>query len=534
MSSTQEFFNRAKRRTADRGLRLLKQGRRGFWGLLFSRTGFLLVLIAVQAAFLFLLAYRLAGYATDYIFVWMAVSVPIVLALINSRMDSSAKITWLFLILVLPVLGVLLLLYTKYDIGHRKLKRSAREIVRTTRHAIRQDPGTWERLRYLHPETAGIARFLARTGCYPVYEASGVKYFPMAEPAFEDMLDRLERAKKFIYLEYFIIEEGIMWGRILEILAKKAAEGLDVRVLYDGTCEFSRLPGDYPEKLRALGIRCRVFSPACPFLTTRFNFRDHRKIMVIDGETAYTGGFNLADEYINLHCPYGVWKDAEVRITGRAVATFTLIFLQMWADEQEIDSLPDARLSSPDDPSGTGFVIPFADNPMDSYKVGESVYLSILNRAHHYVHIMTPYLILDGELETALRLASSLGIDVKIIVPGKNDNPFADALARSHYLGLLEAGVKIYEYTPGFVHSKVCTSDGGRAFVGTINLDYRSLYHHFECGVFLREADCISDIEADFQATLRQCRRITRRSVRREKTGRRLLGAVLKVIAPLM
>lgn len=534
MSSAEEFLRKAGRKTADRGLRLLKKGKRSAWSLVFSRTGLITLLIAAQLALFAMLAWKLSGYASEYLFLSIAVALPVILGLINSRMDASAKLTWLVLIMLVPVLGIMLLVHSHFDIGHRKLKRKASAIIAATKHALAQDEAVRERLRREHPETEGVARYIAKTGCYPVWDGASARYFPQAEPAFEALLEDLRGARKFIFLEYFIIEEGLMWGRILEILAEKAAAGLDVRVLYDGTCEFARLPSDYPEKLGRLGIRCQEFSPILPFVSTRFNYRDHRKITVIDGRVAYTGGFNLADEYINRGCELGRWKDAGIRIEGDAAASFTLMFLQMWADEKELAALDMAKYRAEKAPDARGFLIPFGDSPVDRYRVGESVYMSILNRAHHYVHIMTPYLILDAEMETALRLAAELGVDVKIILPGTNDNLFADALARSHYRALLESGVKLYEYTPGFIHSKVFVSDGGRAVVGTINLDYRSLSHHFECGVFLRDAPCIREIEADFDATLKECRRITRRAVRKEKRSIRLLGILLKVIAPLM
>ena len=532
MSSAEQFLRRAGRKTADRGLRLLKQGKRGVWSLIFSRTGLIVLLLAAQLALFVMIAWRLSAYASDYLFVSLAIAIPVMLGLINSRMDTSAKITWLVLIMLLPVIGILLLIYTKFDIGHRKLKRKVSEIIALTRRAIPQDESVMERLRHTHPDTAGVARYIAGNGCYPVYDGTDARYFAKTEEALEALLADLDAAQKTIYLEYFIIEEGLMWGRVLEVLAKKAAAGLDVRVMFDGTCEFARLPSDYPERLEALGIKCRKFSPLRPFISTRFNYRDHRKITAIDGRVAWTGGFNLADEYINIGCSLGRWKDAGLRLEGDAARSLELMFLQMWGDMEELSALklPEAVKSE----KAAGFVLPFGDNPVGRSRVGESVYLSILNRAHHYVHIMTPYLILGSEMEMGLKLAAELGVDVKIILPGKSDNVFANALAHSHYKSLLESGVKLYEYKPGFVHAKVFVSDRDRAVVGTINLDYRSLSHHFECGVLLRDAPCIREIDADFNATLRECERVTLRSARKEKPATRLLGALLKVIAPLM
>ena len=326
-----------------------------------------------------------------------------------------------------------------------------------------------------------------------------------------------------------------MWGRVLEILADKAAAGVDVRIMYDGACEFALLPHDYPGRLNALGIKCKMFAPLSPFISTHYNYRDHRKILVIDGHTAFNGGVNLADEYINEITRFGHWKDTAVMLKGEAVRSFTLMFLQMWGiDEREID--PSGFLSYPAFPreEAKGYVIPYGDCPLDNDKLGERVYMDILNRSLRYVHIMTPYLILDGEMETALKFAAERGVEVTLILPGIPDKKIPYALAKTHYASLLESGVKIYEYTPGFVHAKVFVSDSREAVVGTINLDYRSLYHHFECATYMYGTDCIAKIEEDFQDTLARCRQVTMDTVRREKWPVKLTGLLMKAIAPLM
>lgn len=304
--------------------------------------------------------------------------------------------------------------------------------------------------------------------------------------------------------------------------------------MYDGTCEFSTLPHDYPKRLQALGIQCKMFAPATPFLSTHYNYRDHRKILVIDGHTAFNGGVNLADEYINHIQRFGHWKDTAVMLKGKAVSSFTLMFLQMWNIDEKNPKF-DPYLTYPATSKDTkGFVLPYGDCPLDDDKVGERVYMDILNRAKDYVHIMTPYLILDGEMETALKFAAERGVDVTLILPGISDKKAAHALAKTHYRSLLASGVKIFEYTPGFVHAKVFVADDKEAVVGTINLDYRSLYHHFECATYMYQTGCITDIEEDFQATLAKCRQVTPETVRQEKLSMKLMGFVLKTIAPLM
>ena len=270
-------------------------------------------------------------------------------------------------------------------------------------------------------------------------------------------------------------------------------------------------------------------------MSTHYNYRDHRKILVIDGHTAFNGGVNLADEYINHIDRFGHWKDTAVMLKGDAVKSFTLMFLQMWGISEkhpEFERFLDYPTLPPEDTAG--FVIPYGDCPLDNDKVGERVYMDLLNRARRYVHIMSPYLILDGELETALKFAAERGVDVKLILPGVPDKPAPYALAKTHYSSLLASGVKIYEYTPGFVHAKVFVCDDWEAVVGTINLDYRSLYHHFECATYLCGTDCIPEIEADFQSTLAKCREVTAETVRHEKWTRKLTGFLMKVVAPLL
>ena len=296
--------------------------------------------------------------------------------------------------------------------------------------------------------------------------------------------------------------------------------------------ELSTLTHDYPKRMANLGIKCKAFAPVTPFLSTYYNYRDHRKILVIDGKTAFTGGINFADEYINRRERFGYWKDSAVMLKGEAVRSFTLMFLQMW-NISEKEPEWDKWLAPVDTEKCSGFVMPYADCPLDDDRVGENVYIDILNRATSYVHIMTPYLILDGELENAIKYAAQRGIDVKIILPGVPDKKMAFALAKTHYKELTKAGVKLYEYTPGFVHSKIFVCDDEKAVVGTINLDYRSLYHHFECAAYMYKTSCITDIEADFLQTLEKCREVTLETIKKEKVFYKISGQILKFVAPL-
>ena len=519
----------------NKGLSLLKAGRKGVLSIVFSRTAIIVLLLALQVLALFGV-FRWFGDFLPHIFGGTVLfSVAMVLYLLNSRLDASAKLTWLLVITLLPVFGALMYLFTQSDLGHRTLRNRAADMMEQTKDLLTTPAGTMERLEQQAPGAASLARYLDRCGSFPVYENTAVTYFPLGEKKFEELLRQLEQAERFIFLEYFIVDEGLMWGRILEILARKAAQGVDVRVMYDGTCELSTLPRDYPKRLRKLGIRCKPFAPIAPFVSTHYNYRDHRKILVIDGHTAFTGGVNLADEYINHIVKHGHWKDTAVMLQGEAARSFTLMFLQMWnLDEKTPDFSIVSEIPAAVSPKTKGFVIPYGDCPVDADHVGEQVYIDILNRAQRYVHVMSPYLILDGELESALTFAAKRGVDVRLILPGIPDKSFPYALAFTHYPALLDAGVKIGEYTPGFVHAKVFVSDDAEAVVGTINLDYRSLYHHFECAAYLRDVPCIPQIQEDFEDTWSKCRMVTRESIRKGSFSRWLCGVVLKPLAPLM
>ena len=520
----------------DGGIRLLRKGQKGLIHAIFSRFGLVLVLLVLQFGALFSLMRWFSNLLPHYLGGTLLVTAAMMVYLLNQDMNNSVRIPWLVVTALAPVLGVLLFCYTKEDVGHRMLKKRLLELEGQTRTQLPQDQKASTALDADCPGAASLAQYLrGRGGGFPVYENTQVTYFPSGEAKFAALLPQLESATQYIFLEYFIIDEGLMWGRILEILARKAAQGVDVRVMYDGTCEFSTLPRDYPRRLEALGIQCKVFAPVTPFVSTHYNYRDHRKILVVDGRVGFTGGVNLADEYINHIEKYGRWKDAAVMLEGEGVRTMTALFLQMWSIQREPEFAQFLTRPLPET-QANGFVIPYGDCPLDGERVGEMVYIDLLNRARRSVHIITPYLILDGELETALRFAAERGVDVHLILPGKPDKWFAYALAKTHYLPLLSSGVKISEWVPGFTHAKVMIMDGQEAVVGTINLDYRSLYHHFENAVWMRGVDCLPRIEADFQDTLAQCRTVepTRQSVWQGKKLLHLVGMVLKFIAPLI
>lgn len=518
-------------------MNLLKKGKRGLFNIIFSRLGLILIMFLLNILLFLYVILKLYDKFMLPVLGSMAVFVAImIIYLFNAEYEADVKLTWLVFIILFPVTGSLFLLYTKLDIGHRAVKMWMSQMLKDTDGILRQSEDTMEQVKKESPESAAIAGYIRRTGCYPIYDNTKVSYFPSGEDKFAELVRQLKDAEHFIFLEYFIIEEGKMWGSILKILSEKVKEGVEVRVLYDGTCEFSTLPHDYPKRLRKLGIQCKMFSPLTPFVSTHYNYRDHRKILVIDGHTAFTGGVNLADEYINEKEKYGHWKDTALMLKGEAVKSFTLMFLQMWNDNGKSSEFQKYLSYSAYNrqEESKGYVIPYGDSPLDSDKVGERVYMDILNQAEKYVHIMSPYLILDGEMQAALTFAAERGVEVKLILPGIPDKKIPYALAKTHYKALLKSGVQIYEYTPGFVHAKVFVSDDSRAVVGTINMDYRSFYHHFECAAYLYGKECIYDIEQDFEETIKQCLKVTMDTVKKEKWHVKLTGWLMKSVAPLL
>ena len=516
----------------------MKEKIRGLWKVLFGRTTIFILLILIQGLILFggfvvigskvLIANNIFG----------VLSVIIIIYLFNARLNTSFKLMWILLIVATPVLGVPFYIYTRLQPGTKYIVSQLEKQYLQQRNYLIPDSDTVDRLAADIGKEYGIIKYLYEEGHYPVYDNCGVEYFPLGEDKHDELLRQLQRAREFIFLEYFIIDKGEMWDSVLHILKQKVREGVEVRVMYDGTNTMLRLPKDYPVKLRAHGIKCKVFSPMKPFLTTHHNNRDHRKIVVIDGHTAFTGGVNLADEYINRKERFGHWKDTAIMVKGRAVDSFTLMFLQMWNIDSKTPENYDRYMfhGMKDDGSVTygGYIVPYGDSPLDEEEVGKKVYLDILNRANDYVHIMTPYLILDEEMTNALIFAAQRGIDVKIILPHVPDKKYAYYLARTHYMELIEGGVQVYEYNPGFVHAKVFTSDDMKAVVGTINLDFRSLFLHFECAAYIWNSPVVEDIESDFNSTLENCRLITLKDCRNYSLFGKICGKALRLIAPLM
>ena len=351
---------------------------------------------------------------------------------------------------------------------------------------------------------------------------------------FPVLVRELKQAKKYIFIEYFIINDGVMWQTILNILEKKAAEGVDVRLIYDGFGCLTTLPHKYYEELQKKGIKCQVFNPFRPILNIIQNNRDHRKLCIIDGWVGFTGGINLADEYINQKARFGHWKDCGILVRGKAVWSMTVMFLSLWGyvDRSEED-VSRFRADYPEKRGGTGFLQPFADSPLDNEDVGATILQSVISSAQERMWIMTPYLILDDKMTTALCVAAKTGVDVRIITPGIPDKWYVHAVTRANYEELTRAGVRIFEYTPGFIHSKVYLADTKQAVVGTVNLDFRSLYLHFEDAVYLYDTTVNAQVQADFEETLPQCREITAEQCRHTHLTQRV-RSLLRLLAPRM
>ena len=510
---------------------------RGLFRLIFGRTAFVILFLAIQIGILFS-AFRWLDMHTMYV-VFILLSAFAIIYIFNEPINSSFKLAWIVPVLVIPVFGVLLYIFVQLQPQTKLLTKRLKKTIGETAPYLEQEKPVKEKLAAGSMAGSRLADYMRNYAGFPVYGNTYVEYFPLGEDKFQALLRELEKAEHFIFLEYFIVERGYMWDSILNVLEKKARQGVEVRVMYDGMCCLMLLPYHYPRELEKRGIRCKMFSPIKPTLSTHQNNRDHRKIVVIDGHTAFTGGVNLADEYINKKERFGHWKDTAIMLKGDGVKSFTMMFLQMWnvterKKEDYAAYLPAEayRFAPGEEPSG--FVLPYGDSPMDREQVGKQVYLDILDRAENYVHIMTPYLILDDEMENALCYAAKRGVDVRIIMPHIPDKKYAYLLARTYYPELIAAGVKIYEYTPGFVHAKVFVSDDEKAVVGTINLDFRSLYLHFECAAYMYRNRVVKDIERDYEETLEKCSLITMESCRKYNWAGRAAGRMLRLIAPLM
>ena len=466
-------------------------------------------------------------------YVLNVLSFSIVIWLVRKYDNPNYKIAWIIIILLLPLFGGLFYLLwgnTPFNRARTQHKYEPKAPEFTDYMRI---PATAE-LEKQNPRHAARARYIASLNGMPAWTNTEVHYFRVGEEMFASMCDELRQAKKFIFFEYFIIEEGLMWNTILGILRRKVREGVDVRVIYDDVGSIATLPTHYDRYLATLGIRAVRFNRFVPTLNTYLNYRNHRKMMIIDGNVSYMGGINLADEYINRKVRFGHWKDTGIMLRGEGTANMTSLFLQMWEyvtgePVPPLDGyLPTTKLP-PD-----GYVQPFADSPLDDINIGESTYLQIIHNARKYVYITTPYLVLDNEMITALTIAAESGVDVRILTPGIPDKKLVYMITRSYYQQLHRAGVKIYEYRPGFLHAKCIVSDDDTAVVGTINMDFRSFFLHFECATCFYNSSVVGAVKQDILETINVSRRIDDMWLHNVSWVRSIVASVLRLFAPLL
>ena len=502
----------------------------------FRRRLLIISILLVQLIFFVFVVIGTGRYYYYANYILNGFSVIVCIYILNKNKKSAYKLTWIFLILLFPIFGGVVYVFFHTQSSPKKLRRKMAEQEQRTHPLFYYAGDTLPELAVKHKECLPQASYLQNYAGYPLYKNTQTVYFNSGASFFKRALVEMEKAEKYIFLEFFILRQGDMLNPILELLSKKAAQGLDIRILYDDLGCFMTLPPNFNSNMEQKGIKCMVFNRFKPILSSLQNNRDHRKIISIDGKTAFTGGMNLADEYINVQERFGHWKDAAIMIQGEAAWSLTLIFLQMWNLEKKEESDLGALYPWKDEPcpiASDGYVQPYGDSPIDDENVGEHVYIQIINNAKEYVYINTPYLVVDDNLLTALALSAKSGVDVRIITPHRWDKWVVAVASRSYYRQLIQTGVKIYEYTNGFNHSKTFVSDDRVATVGTTNLDYRSLYLHFECGVWMYKTASIKDVKEDFLNTLPACKEITLKDCARN-AAQRITQDVLRIFAPLM
>ena len=537
---TKERIRARARVTKDRTKATLRRGKQSIFSriakIIFHRVFFVSLGILLQLLIMAVPIIWFARYVALFYFVYIIIAIIAVLKIISSRYQSAYKISWVVLVLAVPMFGGLMYLFY----GGNKIGKRARRKMNRQEESVRtfmghSDPAVRAELEEQGSVAATQARYLEDASFCPPHLHTETTYFPLGDDMFVAIKRELERAERFIFLEYFIIRPGIMWDEILEILRRKVAQGVDVRVMYDDVGCLYTLPANYDRTLQQMGIACQVFNRYRPVVTLRLNNRDHRKILIIDGNVGFTGGINLADEYINQLERFGHWKDTGVMLRGEAVWNFTVMFLSAWDYSRDIVEDFDKFRPTlpPESVPNDGVVQPYDDSPLDDRPVGAIVYHNLISKAAQYVYITTPYLVVDDDMTSALCVAAQSGVDVRIITPHIPDKKIVFELTRAHYQILLESGVRIFEYTPGFIHAKNFVVDDRFATVGTINLDYRSLYLHFECGVWMSESSAVQDVRRDFLETQAKCQEVSLEDAKEFSRHKRLYHAMLRAFASL-
>lgn len=502
-----------------------------FQKVLVSRITFVSIALIFQIGILWFFSTYFQNIAKPTFAVLRIVSIFVIFTVLNQIKNPSIAMTWIVFIVIAPVFGSLVYLL----FGSKKPGRKMCRAFKRTESRLKgwADGGMDEKeLKEENEEVFEKSAYLRGQG-FPVYKNTEVKYFSLGDEAFPHMLSELEKAEKFIFMEYFILEEGEMFDKILQILEKKAKDGVDVRIIYDDVGSLFTLPNKYHEILEKKGIKCFAFNPFVPVISSVMNNRNHRKIMVIDSRVAFTGGVNIADEYINKKEKYGHWKDNCMMLKGEGAKEFTFFFLQMWNTYQKNKEDVSVFFPTVGAKEEDVYVQPFSDTPVDDELVGENIFIDAISNSKKYVYIFTPYLIPDTVLLRSLTLAAKRGVDVRIFVPGIPDKKTVYAMTKSFYAPLISEGVKIYKYLPGFLHAKGFVADGNIACVGTVNMDFRSMYHHFECGCIIYGEKAVQEIEEDFNNTLKKCERIKLKKMKKSIFPV-AIRAIMRLVAPLM
>ena len=503
---------------------------------LFSRYMFCALAILLEIALLFTLFVDLAKYSLSFIATWLVLSILAVLRIVNQNTNPEFRLTWIVVVMCVPYIGIFLY----FTLSRRKLSRKDSEIMRVVMHRpgmMGESPVSLVAFSGRYPTYGGqVLSVIHDDPLARLCSATRSDYYTMGADMYCDMLRDIKAAESFIFLEYFIIEKGVMWDEILAVLREKVKCGVDVRVIYDDIGCMSTLPSHYDRTLQRYGIKCCRFASVTPRVTIANNNRDHRKILVVDGKISYTGGINIADEYIGERVRFGVWKDGGIRLEGEAVTVFTRMFLTAWElttrEHEDISRYLEVCHSVPSD---GGYYLPFGTGPAPVYSEhgGKNALLNMINGSTRYLYITTPYLIIDFDLTEALQCAARRGVDVRIITPGVPDKKIVNIMTKSSYYDLITAGVRIFEYTPGFLHMKSVVTDDGCAFVSTVNFDYRSLIHHFEDGVLIFGTDPVVKVRDGFLETLAQSREIDARGARLRFSDK-IIKSCVRLFAPLL
>ena len=496
-------------------------------------TGRLFWTALIFVAEFILLAYLVfrASYNKIFFFAFASLSIIMQFVVFTRSEKPAYKMVWMFLIGIFPIFGgVLYLIMANKKLGYFS-RRKMRRFLRTMPDQSFFGESADELLYSAAPEYRRLSSYIKHETGLSAWGSTACTYFPYSEAFFLDVIEEIRHAERFIFIEYFIIGEGKWWSRILSELEKKVKEGVDVRLIYDDLGSINAVPHRYDRTLRSRGIKAVAFNRVKLHINPRLNFRDHRKIFDIDGNICYTGGLNLADEYANDEIRFGYWKDNAVKFRGAAVWNFTYLFLEMW--NGVAGGSDDLRLYVPTAAAeNDGFIQPFGDNPLDDGSIAEDIYIQLISSAKRYVWITTPYLVPDDRMMTALRIAAESGVDVRIIMPRTPDKKTVFEVSRSNYIPLLESGVRIYEFLPGFMHAKTFIADDEIAIVGTTNIDYRSFYLHFELAVMFCLSSVVGAVREDFIHTFDLSEEVSADMVRAKGPVQRILRYFLRLFSP--